>query len=428
MITATNSSQTQGAGAMRRFIVGVALAVALAMVVFVLVMQPPSSDFQAMALFLTITAVISIAVGYVAYRLGWLSSLPRLSWSLLAGYALAAVLTFLNVGFSARLMFASQHDLLLAGVLLVFAGGIAMALGYFIAAALTDRIAAVCRGADAIAAGDLSARVPVTGNDEMAHLAATFNAMAARLQEADRQQRELDQLRRDLIAWVGHDLRTPLASTRVIVEALADGMVEDPETVQRYLRTAQRDIKALSTLIDDLFALAQLDAGGLTLDQRPVAISDLISDTLESFHTLAEQRGVALEGQVAVGSDPVLVDAQQVGRVLAKLVNNALRHTPQGGIVRVAAEPVGGQVRVTVSDTGEGISPDDLPHVFERFYRSEKSRSRITGGSGLGLAIAKGIVEAHDGQIWVQSEPAAGASFCFTLPISPPESATPIPP
>lgn len=420
MTTVTNSSQTQGAGAMRRFVVGVALAVALAMVVFVLVMQPPSSDFQAMALFLTITAVISIAVGYVAYRLGWLSSLPRLSWSLLAGYALAAVLTFLNVGFSARLMFASQHDLLLAGVLLVFAGGIAMALGYFIAAALTDRIAAVCRGADAIAAGDLSARVPVTGNDEMAHLAATFNAMAARLQEADRQQREVDQLRRDLIAWVGHDLRTPLASTRVIVEALADGMVEDPETVQRYLRTAQRDIKSLTTLIDDLFALAQLDAGGLTLDRRPVAISDLVSDTLESFRTMADQRGVALEGQVASGSDPVLVDAQQVSRVLANLVSNALRHTPEGGAVRVTAEPVDGLVRVAVSDTGEGISPTDLPRVFERFYRGEKSRSRITGGSGLGLAIAKGIVEAHGGQIWVESEPSAGASFCLTLPKSPP--------
>ncbi len=425
MTTVTNNSQTLQAGAMLRFIAGVALAVALAMVVFTLVMQPPSSDFRAMALFLTITAVISIVVGYAAYRLGWLSRLPRLSWSLLAGYALAAVLTFLNVGFSARLMFASQHDLLLAGVLLVFAGGIAMALGYFTSTALTDRIAAVCRGADAIAAGDLSVRVPVAGNDEMAHLAATFNAMAARLEEADRQQRELDQLRRDLIAWVGHDLRTPLASTRVIVEALADGMVEDPDTVQRYLRTAQRDIQSLSTLIDDLFALAQLDAGGLRLDRRPVAISDLVSDTLESFHTLAEQRGVALEGHVAPGSDPVFVDAQQVSRVLANLVSNALRHTPGSGTVRVAAEPMDGHVRVAVSDTGEGITPADFPRVFERFYRGEKSRSRSTGGSGLGLAIARGIVEAHGGQIWVESEPVAGASFCFTLPKIPPEPASP---
>ena len=245
-----------------RFVAGVAIALALALAAFVLVMRPPAAELRAMAGFLAITALISVLAGYGAYRLGWLSRSPRLTWTLLAGYALAALLTYLNVGFSARLMFASQHDLLLAGVLLVFAGGIAMALGYFVAAAVTDRIAAVCIGAEALASGDLSARVPVVGNDEVSHLARTFNEMAERLQETDRKQRELDILRRDLIAWAGHDLRTPLASTRVIVEALADGVVDDPDTVQRYLRTAQRDIQSLSLLIDDLFDLAQMDAGG----------------------------------------------------------------------------------------------------------------------------------------------------------------------
>jgi signal transduction histidine kinase len=312
-------------------------------------------------------------------------------------------------------MFASQHDLLLAGVLLVFAGGIAMSLGYFFSAALTDTIATLNNAAQAIAEGDLSVRVPVAGNDEIAQLGQAFNEMAARLEAAGRKQRELDQLRRDLIAWVGHDLRTPLASTRVIVEALADGLIDDPETAQRYLRTAQRDIKSLTLLIDDLFALAQMDAGGLQVDRQPASISDLISDTVESFAALAEQRRVTLTGQAAPGVDPVAIDAQQISRVLANLVSNALRHTPEDGSVRVEARLDGDQVRVEVSDTGQGIRPQDLPHVFERFYRGEKSRSRATGGSGLGLAIAKGIVEAHHGRIWAESEPGQGATFCFTL-------------
>lgn len=399
-----------------RFVAGVFLTLAVALLVFVWVMSPPSGELQAMAVFLSITALISVIAGYAAYRLGWLSRSPRLSWTLLAGYGLATVLTFLNVGYSARRMFASEHDLLLAGVLLLFAGGIAMSLGHFAAAAVTDRLTAVCRGAEAIAEGDLSARVAVEGKDEVSRLGATFNQMAQRLHEADRQQRELDTLRRDLIAWVGHDLRTPLTSTRVIVEALADGVIDDPETAQRYLHTAQRDIQLLTLLIDDLFDLAQMDAGGLVLERQPASISDLVSDSVESFAALADQRGVTLSGSAEPGVDPALVDARQIGRVLANLVGNALRHTPAGGEVNVLAKPVAGRVQIEVSDTGQGISPQDLPHVFERFYRGEKSRSRATGGSGLGLAIAKAIVEAHGGQIWVDSQPGKGARFTFYLP------------
>ena len=401
-----------------RFIGGVLIALGLAMLAFALIMRPASGEIRAMALFLSVTALVSVAAGYGAYRLGWISRSPRLVWSLLAGYILATLLTFLNVGFSARLMFASPHDLSLAAVLLLFAGGIAVALGYFISATLTERIESVATAAAAVAKGDLSVRVPVSGNDEIANLSQAFNEMADRLQEADLKQRELEQLRRDLVAWAGHDLRTPLASTRVMIDALADGLVDDPATAQRYLQTSQRDIKTLSLLIDDLFNLAQMDAGGPKLERRPTAISDLISDTLESFAALAAQREVALGGQVAAGVDPVLADGQQVARVLSNLVSNALRHTPAGGEVQVSATRADQWVTVEVSDSGEGIAAADLPHVFDRFYRGEKSRSRATGGSGLGLAIAHSIVEAHGGRIWVESEPGQGARFFFTLPAS----------
>ncbi len=398
-----------------RFVVGVVLIVALSLGVFKLLMSPPIKDVALMAGFLAVTALVSALAGYGSYRLGWMDRSPTIRWSLLGGYALSSVLTFFNVWLTARLMFASPHDLLLATVLLIFAGGMAMALGYFLSSTLTDRIRTLDQAAKAIAAGELDARIPVQGRDEMALLARTFNQMAEQLQAVSRQQRELETLRRDLIAWAGHDLQTPLASVQAVVEALADGVVEDPETTQRYLRTAQKDIRALSALIDDLFQMAQLDAGGLPLERFENSLSDLISDTLESFSELAARQGVDLQGNVDGGVDPVTMDAQRIGRVLNNLVSNALQHTPSAGRVLVRASRQPQAVLVEVTDTGEGIRPDDLPFIFDRFYRGEKSRSRSTGGAGLGLAIARGIVEAHGGQIDVESG-AQGTRFYFTIP------------
>jgi signal transduction histidine kinase len=399
-----------------RFIAGVCLTIAVALGAFLVLMRPPMGELRLMALFLAITAVISVAVGYGAYRLGLMNHSPRISWVVLGGYALSSLLTFLNVWVTARLMFASEHDLLLATVLLLFAGGIAMSVGYFLSAALTDRIVNLSQAAEEVAKGRFAARAVVAGNDEMARLARTFNQMAGQLETAAKRQSELDMLRRNLIAWAGHDLRTPLASIRAIVEALADGVVEDPDTVHRYLNTAQREIRSLSLLIDDLFELAQIEAGGLHLELRPNSLSDLISDTIESFSELAARQEVALDASAEPGVDPVLMDARQIGRVLANLLGNALRHTPAGGTVQVQAARTGEHVLVKISDTGEGMGAEDLPHIFERFYRAEKSRSRATGGAGLGLAIAKGIVEAHGGQIDVESATGQGTRFSFTLP------------
>lgn len=399
-----------------RFMAGVLLAFAVALGLFYGLMRPPFGDFSVMTGLMAVTAFLSVGAAFLAYRLGWISRTPRLRWTLMGGYALTGLLMFLNVWSIARLMFASQHDLMLATVLLVFATGIAMSLGFFLSQALTDRIDDLEKAAQAIARGTLGARVPVSGLDEMARLAATFNEMADQLEAAQLKQKELEILRKDLIAWVGHDLRTPLTSIRAILEALADGLIDDPASVQRYLRTAQHDVRSLSHLIDDLFDMAQMDANGLRLDPCPNAISDLISDTIESFSALAAGQGVEVTGQVLPGTDPVVMDAQKIGRVLANLVGNSLRYTPSGGRIEIRASRDSGVCRVTVSDTGEGIQPEDLPHVFDRFYRGEKSRSRATGGAGLGLAIAQGIVEAHGGSITVSSQPGKGATFTFSIP------------
>jgi signal transduction histidine kinase len=388
-----------------RYILGVLVIFTISLGIFYLVMSPPMSELRLMALFLAITALVSSLAGYLAYRLGWIALTPSLRWGLMAIYAISSILTFFNVWFSARLMFASQHDLLLASVLLVFAGGMAMALGYFLSSTMTDRMHLLQNAAGKLAQGNLETRVSVSGRDEVATLAESFNQMAAQLQAADEKQRELERLRTDLIAWVSHDLQTPLASIRAILEALYDGIVEEPETVKRYLNTAQRDVRSLSALIDDLFQMAQLDAGGIPLEKAESSLADLISDTLESFSELASRQGITLNGSAEANVDPVLNN----------LIGNALRHTHAGGMVEVRARRANAGVEVTVCDTGEGIRPEDLPNIFESFYRGEKSRSRATGGAGLGLAIARGIIHAHGGEIRVESQP-GDTRFIFSLP------------
>ena len=244
----------------------------------------------------------------------------------------------------------------------------------------------------------------------------SFNTMAAQVEQAQARQHEWEVLRRELVAWVSHDLRTPLTSIRAMLEALADGVVDDPATVQRYYRVAQQDIRSLSHLIDDLFEISQLDAGGLQLELTDNSIGDLISDTIESLAEPARQQGVQAERRRAARCRSRTNDARRIGRVLANLTANALRHTPAGGHVHVSARRISTGVEVVVVDDGEGIRAEDLPHVFDRFHQGEKSRSRATGGSGLGLAIARGMVEAHGGSIHAAREVGHGAKFTFVLP------------
>ena len=400
-----------------RFALGIIIIVAITLGIFYILMHPQANEIGLMARFLSITAVISGIVAYGTYRMGWLNRSPTIFWTLIGGYVLASVLTFINVWVTARLMFASDHDLLLATVLLLFAGGIAIALGFFLSIALTDKIRAIDRAAKKIAQGNFDVRIPVEGGDEMAGLAISFNRMAEQLQENTKKQKELDFLRRDLIAWIGHDLQTPLASIRAIIEALADEMVDDPETIQRYLITAKKDVRSLSLLIDDLFQMAQLDAGGLTIHKEMNSISDLVSDTVESFSELAQKQGVQLAGKVAPGFDHFYLDAPRISRVFNNLVTNALRHTPSGGDVDIQVIPQADHAIIEVSNSGEMIPSEDIPFLFERFYRGEKSRSRATGGSGLGLAISKGVVEAHGGTIGVESQ-LGRTCFFFTLPMT----------
>lgn len=400
----------------RLFVIGIVLALAVAILLMRSLMRAPLTEITSLASALSVTSLLSLALGYLLYRRG-LTRFPSLSLTLILTYAWATALTLFNVWVLSEQMFINvEHDLMLLGVLLLFAAIIATTFGVFVAASVTDSLRQLADSAQQIAEGNLSARVEVTGRDEVARLGQTFNEMAAQLQQAAAQQAELEKMRRDLIAWASHDLRTPLTSIRAMIETLHDGVVQDPVTIRRYYQTIRSDIIGLNSLIDDLFELAQLDAGGLVLDMSWHSLSDMISDTLESFRALAEQRGITLAGEVSADVDPVLLNVPKIGRVLANLLGNALRYTPDGGEVYLAATRTAGGVKVTVQDSGPGFNPDDLPRLFEQFYRGEQARSRATGGAGLGLAIARGIVEAHNGRIWAENAPRQGALVSFILP------------
>jgi signal transduction histidine kinase len=398
-------------------LISIGLIVLLSIIYFYLLLRPPFYDLGLMTLLLTTTAAISILFGFLIYRLGWMEHFPAMRWMLLAGYIFSGFLTFFNVFVTAQLMFTDQHDLSLAIVLLIFATGIAVVMGYFTSNTIVERLSKLHLSAQSIALGNFETRTQIPGKDELARLGEAFNHMADQLQQARIRQRQAENLRRDLIAWVSHDLQTPLSSIQAMVEALVDEVITDPGTSQRYLRNIQREVRALSSLIDELFQFAQYDAGGLTLDLMPDSLTELTHAVISSFVEIAAKKHITIDLNMDDSIEPVLMDSLQIGRVLNNLISNALNHTPHGGHIEIAAAKEGEVVLMKVSDTGTGINPEDLPYIFDRFYRGEKSRNRLTGGAGLGLAIAKGIVEAHRGEISVQSIPGKGTSFTFSLPL-----------
>jgi len=366
--------------------------------------------------FLAISGALTLLIGgsllWLVASPTQLGLRPRLIIALAAGSGIA----LLNVLVTAWLMFISPHDLGLLLLLLIFSLLVSLAFAAVLSRAVMSCIAQVVAGTRRLADGDFAVRVDVVGHGELADLARDFNRMAERVQSAFEHERELDAARRSLVASVSHDLRSPLASIRAAVEALNDGIVSEPEVVQRYLHSVLQDVTRLSRLIDDLFELARLDAGSVTLSLEETSLSDLISDTLESMRLRAEQRGIRLDG--AVEGEPVVrADAAKIQRVLDNLVENALRYTPSGGSIQLVARETPDAAYVEVRDTGDGIAPSDLPHVFDRFYRGDPARQR-TGGAGLGLAIARGFIEAHGGTIAVASRPSQGAVFTCRLPRS----------
>jgi len=227
--------------------------------------------------------------------------------------------------------------------------------------------------------------------------------------------RQTERLRRELTANVSHELRTPLTSIKGFAETLLDGAMKDEETCRRFLTIINGETDRLVNLVDDLLDLSLLESKRVTLDLKPVDLGDLVAHTVDKLRPLALTSQLTLV-QSAPSGLVVFADPDRLEQVLTNLVDNALKYTPAGGRIEVQAAEVNSEVEIAVNDTGNGIRPEDLPHVFERFYRADRSRTRGSGGTGLGLAIAKHIVEAHGGRISVSSRVDEGTSFKFTIP------------
>ena len=316
-------------------------------------------------------------------------------------------------------MFLSEHDLWALGVILLAAG----AVGVVSALVLGRRVGAASEALVDVARrlGDADPRPSDRGVDraapqELARLHRELELTSQRLEQARAREQALDSSRRELVAWVSHDLRTPLAGIRAIVEALEDGVVDDPETIERYYRTLRGEADRLTALVDDLFELSRAQAGVLQLQFERVSLRDLVSDTLAGASPTAAARGVRLEGRLDGPPAELEVSASEVQRALRNILENAIRHTPSDGSVTVEAVSDDTGAYVSVIDTGGGIPERDVGRVFEVAFRGDAARTPGDAGAGLGLAIARGFVEAHRGDISVRNEN-GGCRFTVHLPL-----------
>jgi signal transduction histidine kinase len=347
--------------------------------------------------------------------------------AIVATTELPAASTGLGDFWHALAVFTAATVAVLAGAF-VFALASSSLVGYILARRLVGRLERLGRAAEALAGGDLSRRVDVAGDtDEVAQLARRFNHMADQLADtvaelATAKQRAEQALaaKRELVANVSHELRTPLASIRGHTESLQlRGPGLAAETRRAYLDIIHRETEQLSRLIDDLFELSTAEAGGLPLALRPVALGEVADEVVSSIRSVARgERRVTVVTEVDPNLPPALADRQRTAQVVANLVRNAVRHTPEGGLVAVRAWRRDGQAVVSVEDTGVGIPAEQLAHVFERFYRGDPSRDRASGGAGLGLAIVRELVEAMGGQVSAESVVGQGSRFSFTLPLA----------
>lgn len=387
---------------------------ALATVLFVEWLHAPRSHVIAALEYLGLSGVLSLGIGTVAV-LAAARWAPRLSLKIALASLFGGAVAIVNVLVTPLLMFQEASDRTILVITLIYFFVLSLAFAALVAAITTRSLAALHAGALRLAAGDLGTHVRVEGADEVADLGRAFNRMSAEVAGSFERERRMETSRRELIAAVSHDLRTPVTSIRAMAEAVLDGVVSDEAMVTQYLQRIRAESERLAGLIDDLFEVARIESGTLELRLAPVPLDDLVGDTIESLRLQAEERGVALAFSSAHRLPAVAIDAPRMQRVIANLVQNALRHTPPGGRVEVAVRQGEAGLEVEVVDTGEGIAPEDRPHVFERFYRGEKSRSRETGGAGLGLAIARGIVEAHHGTLRLEDGATQGSRFVIRL-------------
>ncbi len=361
-----------------------------------------------------VMAVLALATSAAVAAAGWLVLWRWPRTSLRAQIAVVSLVgtaaTVSSVLLAARAMFVSSHDAAAVLVAVITAG----LVGVVAAVALAQRVsrASAALGAATGAMGEQAFAVPAVATAELDDLAHRLEETSARLNRARLREQTLERSRRELVAWVSHDLRTPLAGIRAMVEALEDEVVTDPEVVARYYRSMRQEADRLARLVDDLFELSRIEADALQLTCELVSLGDVASDALASAALAAEAKGVRLRGGLVESAPLVEASTVELSRVIRNLLDNAIRWTPAGGEVRVDVGDDGASAYVSVVDGCGGIPDADLDRVFEPAFRGDPARTPGTAGAGLGLAIARGLIQAQRGEIDVRNE---NGGCCFTV-------------
>ncbi len=319
---------------------------------------------------------------------------------------------------SPRLDFLQQINqaILIAGFAVA---GIALFTSVLLVRRFTRPLEDLTLAAEQMKQGEYTQRVSLPRKlDELGQLGLTFNEMAETIEADITELRRQDQVRRDLIANIAHDLATPLTAIQGFSEALGDNVIFDPTERQETAQRIGREVQRLRRLVADIQQMTSLEAGHTKLDLAPLDMHTQVDETIAVIAPECEQKGIDVHNDIEPSTPQVIADGDRITQVLLNLLDNARRHTPDGGTIRVGATLQGNYLRIWISDTGTGIDPADLPHIFERFYRADRSRTTSTGGSGLGLSIVKAIITAHSGNIWAESALDQGTRITFTLPLA----------
>jgi signal transduction histidine kinase len=346
---------------------------------------------------------------------GWRRHLGGLRRQFGFGAAIALAITLAAVIAAAERMFVSNHDATLVAAVVIGAAVVAVRAAQLLSAGVARDVDSVRAALTAVGEGERRVSITSGGRDEVAKLATEVEAMVDLLSAEEQRRATADKARRDLVAAVSHDLRTPLASLRLLAEAVDDRIVEGEERA-RYLAQMQTYIRALSAMIDDLFELSRLEAGEIEWSLQQVEVARLIDETVAAMQPEARSRRVDVVAELPAEPAIATADPERLQRVLFNLIQNALRHTPADGSVTVRAESAKGVVEVEIADTGEGIPPAERERIFDAFIRGGANAARDGDGAGLGLAISRAIVEGHGGRIWL-APCERGTRVRFSVPV-----------
>jgi signal transduction histidine kinase len=362
-----------------------------------------------------VTAALVAAISAAGLAAAHTLAGRRPQWPLRArfdiGLGIAVGVILLTVLATAELMFVSNHDALIVSAIVLAAALVALRAARVASAGVVREVGAIRDALAAVAAGERGHRVHAGAAAELAGLADEATRMIERIAEEEGRRDAADAARRNLVASISHDLRTPLAALRLMLAAIEDEVVDDA-TRARYLGTMHTHVRALGSMVDDLFELSRVEAGDLDWSIRQVELRELVDETVAAMRVQAEARGVSVAAELAPLPSPARADPERLQRVLFNLIQNAIRHTPADGSVTVRAEPAGEWVEIEVADTGVGIPQEDRERLFEPATHAQRESE---GGAGLGLAISRAIVEAHGGRIWL-ADSDVGTRVRFVIP------------